>query len=98
MASSKIFIIGTSYSSSAPECEPRRQASPQMFPEKLGGAAPGELRGMAVVHRHALLVDEGVLGVITKKFERLAGRLHGLLEAVDQLRRAPVILVGEMRL
>jgi hypothetical protein len=37
-----------------------------MLPEKLRRPAPGELRGFAVVHGLALLVDEGVLGVIAE--------------------------------
>ena len=45
-----------------------------------------------------LLVDEGVFGVITKQLERLAGGLHCLFEGIDHLRRAPVVLVGEMGL
>src|SRR5204862_3661887 len=72
--------------------------SPQMFLEKFRRPAPCELGSLAVVHGHALLVDEGVLGVVAKKLERLSGGLHRLLETVDQSRRAPVVLVGEMRL
>src|SRR5260370_30812977 len=69
-----------------------------MLPEKLGGAVRGEFGGRAIMHRLALFVDEGVLGVITKKLERLAGGLHGLLEGTDELRRAPIVLVREMGL
>src|SRR5260370_16490503 len=69
-----------------------------MLLEKPGGAVPGQFGRHAIVHRLPLLVDEGVFGVIAKKLERLPARLHGLLEAVDQLRRAPVFLAGEMLL
>src|ERR1700687_526808 len=69
-----------------------------MLFEELRGAAPGQLSRRAIVYRLPLLVDEGVLGVIAEEFERLAGGLHRLLEAIDQLRRAPVVLVGKMRL
>src|SRR5215218_6206815 len=72
--------------------------SPQMLLEKLRRPAPGEFRGLAVMHGLPLLVDEGVLGVIAEQLQRLAGGLHALLEGIDHLRRAPVILVGEMRL
>ena len=57
-----------------------------------------EFGGLAVIHRLPLFVDEGVLGVIAEQLQRLARFLHGLLEAIDQRRRAPVVLVGEMRL
>src|SRR2546430_2246998 len=46
----------------------------------------------------ALLVHEGMLGVVAEQLKRFAGGLHCLLEAVDEGRRAPVVLVGEMRL
>src|SRR5260370_35975348 len=99
MASSRTLVIGASYSSSLRNASYGVIAtSPQMLFEKLRGAAPGQLRCRAVVHRLPLLVDEGVLGVIPKQLERLAGSLHGLLERVDSLRRAPVVLVCEMRL
>ena len=39
---------------------------PQMLFEKGGGAIPGKLRGFPVMHRHALFVDEGVVGVIAE--------------------------------
>src|SRR6202030_4544381 len=72
--------------------------SSQMLFEKRRGAAPGQFGRFAIVHGLPLLVDEGVLGIIAKQFERLAGCLHALLEGIDQLRRAPIILVGEMGL
>ena len=72
--------------------------SPQMLFEKLGGAAPGELGGLAVMHRQTLLVAEAMVGLVAEQLERFAGRLHALLEAIDQLRRAPIVPVGEMRL
>src|SRR5580704_6545599 len=80
---------------------PRREGpktSREMFPEKAGGAIPRQLCRLAVVHRHALFVNEGMVGVVAEQFERLAGLFHRLLEAVDQLRGAPVVLAGEMRL
>ncbi len=43
-----------------------------MLPEILRRAAPGLLGTLAVVHGEALLVGKAVLGVIAKKFERLA--------------------------
>src|SRR6266478_6492323 len=99
MASSRTLVIGASYSSSLRNASYGVIAtSPQMLLEKLRGAAPGQLRCRAVVHGLPLLVDEGVLGVIAEELERFAGGLHRLLEASDQLRRAPVVLVGEMRL
>src|SRR3954462_5256521 len=42
---------------------------PQMLPEKLRRSAPGELGGFAVVHGLALLVDEGVFGVIAEQLQ-----------------------------
>src|ERR1700692_2274746 len=75
-----------------------RVFSPQMLPEKRRGASPGQFGRLAIMHGLPLLVDEGVFGVIAKQFKRLAGRLHALLEGIDQLRRAPIILVGEMGL
>ena len=69
-----------------------------MLFEKLRRPAPGELRRRAIVHRHPLLIAEAVLGVIAEDLQRLAGGLHALLEGVDQRRRAPVVLGGEMRL
>src|SRR6266478_4671824 len=63
---------------------PGRWQLPQMLPEKLRRPAPGELGGFAIVHGLALLVDEGVLGVIAEQLQRLAGGLHGLFEAIDQ--------------
>src|SRR5271154_2903597 len=68
--------------------------SPQMLFEKLGGAAPGELRGLAIMHRQTLLVSEAMVGLIAEQLERFASRLHALLEAIDQLRRAPIVPVG----
>src|SRR5437870_13377031 len=59
-------------------------SSPQMLPEKLRRAAPGEFGALPVMHGDALLVHEGMLGVIAKKFERFAGDLHRLLEGVDR--------------
>src|SRR5579883_3120901 len=70
----------------------------QMLLEKRRGAIPGELRRLSIMHRHALFVDEGVVGVIAEKLERFAGFLHRLLESVDHLRRAPIVAAGEMRL
>src|SRR6202012_3089027 len=72
--------------------------SAQMLPEELGGPAPGQFRRLAVMYRHPLLVNKGMFGVIAEQLQRLAGSLHALFEAVDQGRRAPIILVGEMRL
>src|SRR3954468_18530754 len=69
-----------------------------MLVEVLRRPSPGELGGGAVVHAHALLVHEAMLRVVAIKFERLAGVLHRLLELVDEIRRAPIIGVGEMRL
>src|SRR5580693_8543400 len=80
---------------------PRREGpktSREMFPEKADGAIPRQLGRLAVMHRHALFVNEGVVGVVTEQFERLAGLFHRLLEAIDQLRGAPVVLAREMRL
>src|SRR5580700_9935118 len=65
--------------------------SPQMLPEKAGGTIPRQFGRLAVVHRHALLIDESVVGIVAEQFERFAGRLHRLLEAIDQLRGAPVL-------
>src|SRR5436190_1781993 len=81
-----------------PSPEAMTAISPQMFPEKLRRPPPGEFGRLTVMHGLSLLVDEGVLGIITEQLKRLAGFLHGLLEAVHQLRRAPVVLVGEMGL
>src|ERR1700722_7581413 len=72
--------------------------SPQMLLEELRRAAPGELGCLAVVHRQTLLDAEAMGGLVAEHLERVAGRLHALLEAIDQLRRAPIIPVGEMRL
>src|SRR5438270_13935470 len=72
--------------------------SSQMLLEKLRRPAPSQLRRLAIVHRLPLLVDEGMLGLIPKQLERLAGGFHCLLEAIDDLRRAPVVLAGEMGL
>src|SRR5581483_2648437 len=72
--------------------------SPQMLPEILRRAAPGLFGAFAVMHRHALLVGKTVLGVVAVDVERLVGRLHRLLERINRGRRAPVVLVGEMRL
>src|SRR5260370_17770805 len=69
-----------------------------MLLEKPGGGVPGQFGRLAIVHRLPLLVDETVFGVIAKKFERPACRLHGLLERLDQLWRAPVVLISEMGL
>ena len=69
-----------------------------MLAEVIGRAAPGELGGLAVVHSHALLVDEGVLGIIAIELQRLAGLLHGFLERIDCGRRAPIVLVREVPL
>src|SRR4051812_22882443 len=77
---------------------PIATGSAQMLAEEFDGAIPGQLGRGAVVHGLALLVDEGVFGVIAIQLERLASGLHRLLEAVNQFRRAPVVLVGEMRL
>src|SRR6185437_10398493 len=72
--------------------------SPQMLAEEIRGAAPGEFGGLAVVNRLSLLVDKGVLGLVAEQFDRLAGGLHAFFEGIDNLRRAPVVLAGEMRL
>src|SRR6266702_1458430 len=72
--------------------------SPQVLPEKLRRPAPSQLGGLAIVHRQALLVAEAVLGVVPIEFQRLASRLHALLEALDQRWRAPIVLGSEMRL
>src|SRR5580704_7503198 len=69
-----------------------------MLPEKLRRPAPGQLRRLPIMHRQALLVAKTVLGVVAENLERLAGGLHALLEAVDQLRGAPVVPGGEVRL
>ena len=66
--------------------------------EELRRPAPRQFRGLAIVHGLPLLVDEGVLGVVPEKLERFSGGLHRLLETIDRLRRAPVVLVGEMGL
>ena len=50
------------------------------------------------MHRHALLVDEGMVGVITEEFRVLARGLQGLLEVIDSLRRDVIVLVGEVAL
>src|SRR3569833_2947594 len=95
MTSSRTLVMEGIYTSCAAKTTP---SLPQMLPDKVRRPAPGELGRFAVVHGLALLVDEGVLGVIAEQLQRLAGGLHGLLEAIDQLRRAPIVLVGEMRL
>src|SRR5215470_7997733 len=69
-----------------------------MLPEELRRPAPRKLRGLAVMHSSTLLVHEGMLGVVTEQLERFAGGLHRLLESIDRGRRAPIVLVGEMRL
>src|SRR6476646_3715559 len=79
-------------------CRAGSSRSAEMLPEKLRRPAPGELGGFAVVHGLALLVDESVLGIIAEQLERLAGGLHAVFKGIDQLRRAPVVLVGEMGL
>src|SRR5438270_8525353 len=95
MTSSRTLVMEEIYTRFAPKtiC-----SLPQMLPEKLRRTAPGELGGFAVVHGLALLVDEGVLGVIAEQLQRLAGGLHALFEGIDHLRRAPVVLVGEVSL
>lgn len=60
--------------------------------------APGELGGLAVVHRHALLVDESVVGLVAEEFRGLAGGLEPRLEGVDHGGRAPVVAAGEVAL
>ncbi len=50
------------------------------------------------MHRHALLVDEGVVGVIAEEFRLLARSLQGFLEIIDSLRRDVIVLVGEVTL
>src|ERR1700750_188364 len=75
-----------------------RSMLPQMLSEILRRAAPGLLGALPIVHRHALLVGEAVLGVVAMDVERLVRRLHRLLERIDRGRRAPVVLAGEMRL
>src|SRR5262249_21639070 len=55
---------------------------------ELQGAAPGELGGGTVVDV-ALLVDEGVLGVVAEHVRSRPGGLQGGLEGVDGRRRAP---------
>jgi hypothetical protein len=69
-----------------------------MLSQESNGAAPGELRRKAVMHRHALLVDEGVIGVIAEELRVLARRLQRLLEIVNGLWRDVVVLAGEMAL
>src|SRR5450755_3215023 len=75
-----------------------KPTSPQMLLEELRGAAPGQLGSLAIMHGHALLIAEAVLGVVAEQLQRLAGGPHAFLEGVDELRCAPVILGGEMRL
>src|SRR5262245_33723264 len=78
----------------------RRRALPlaKVLPEKLRCPAPGQLSGLAVVDGGALLVHEGMVGVVAEDFHRLAGVFHRLLEGIDRRRRAPIVLVGEMPL
>ena len=45
--------------------------SGQMLPEEVDRAAPGELGGLAVVHRRALLVHKAVVGGVTDAEGRL---------------------------
>ena len=59
-------------------------------------ASPGEFRRSAVMHGHALLVGEGVMGVVAEELEVLAGRLQAVLEAVDRRGGDVVVIVGEM--
>src|SRR5579862_9923350 len=77
---------------------PASGAMNQMLAEVLDRAAPGEFGGLAVVDGHALLVGKAVLGVIAVELDGLASGLHALLEGVDDIRRAPVVLGGEMAL
>jgi hypothetical protein len=43
------------------------------------------------VNGHALLVHEGMLGIVAENLQRLAGGLHRLFEGVDRSGRAPVV-------
>src|SRR5436190_14334440 len=56
------------------------------------------LLGAGGIVGRALLVGEGVRRVVAVDLRLVAGVGHRLLEAVDHLRRAPVVLVGEVTL
>src|SRR5258708_31899982 len=73
----------------------RRISSLHVLLEEIRGTTPRDFGGLAVVHRHTLLVHEAVVGVVAEEFVRLAGSGQSLLERVNRSRRAPVLLVGE---
>src|SRR5437764_12892669 len=79
---------------------PRRSAFsfPQVPGPELPRARPGEFCGLALMRIGPLLVHETVLGIIPVDLGRLAGALQRRLEIVYGLRRAPVVVVREMRL
>src|SRR2546421_10410032 len=61
-------------------------------------ARPGKLRSLTLMGVGSLLVHEAVLGVIAKDLGGLASALQRGFETVDRLGRAPIIVIGEMRL
>src|SRR6185312_17162058 len=63
-----------------------------------GHHAVPRLGGAGGIVGRAPLVGKGVRGVIAIDFRLVAGTGHCLLEVVDELRRAPVVLVGEVAL
>src|SRR5262245_65878099 len=77
-----------------------RQQSPRSarrsFTQVLGPEGqhplPGQFGGGTVMHV-ALLVDEGMVGLVAEDFRRLAGRGELGREFVDRGRRAPVVAV-----
>src|SRR3569833_3747470 len=72
----------------------RRSAhSPQMLLEEIDRPAPCQLRRLTGVDRGALLVGEGMVGVVAEELAGLASLLQPFLEHADRLWRVVFVFV-----
>src|SRR6266508_7025607 len=77
--------------------KPAVRKTSEVLAQERHHAFPRRLGRRRVVGR-ALLVGEGVLGVVAEDLGLVAARRQLLLEVVHHLGRAPIVLVGEVTL